>query len=483
MSIVTDPQQPPTDEGVRAWEDDPGAPPSDRTPILRPLPDLQAPPLPVGIGDTAPAPGVYQPDTPEFRYWAAADALRRAADYWGAVLPEGTTWHETVGDSLTAMLDYGDDLNAYYDRAGLRFFHHAVAGITVYSGESPDVICHETGHAVLDAVRPELWDAASAEVAAFHESFGDMSALLSALQLDQLRVAVLAETAGRLTRSSRLSRLAEQLGWAIRQTAPWAAESDCLRNAANRFFYSDPVSLPPNAPVTELSSEPHSFSRVFTGAFLRILAGVFRAQADHTGAGLQQAALDAGRLLHAGAVAAPVVPAYYAQVAAHMITADQELFEGRYGRVLRSAFTRHGILSPSGASTVAVPKAGQILGRSSARTGGGEEGEEGEEGEALDVIRIPGQAYGLTEEFWVQAPTQTPRFRVAGASPAVGSIEVGDAARAAASFVEDLFRLGRVAVPDQQLTAAALVDADAPTPTHRIVRADGRLVLTRLLFD
>jgi hypothetical protein len=91
--------------------------------------------------------------------------------------------------------------------------------------------------------------AASIEVAAFHESFGDMSALLSALQLPSLREGVLAETGGVLHRASRLSRLAEQLGWAIRQSVPSAVEPDCLRNAVNTFFYRDPDTLPTMAPM------------------------------------------------------------------------------------------------------------------------------------------------------------------------------------------------------------------------------------------
>src|SRR5215468_2672754 len=109
------------------------------------------------------------------------------------------------------------------------------AGRTVFSGESPDVVCHELGHALLDSFKPQLFDAASIEVAAFHESFGDMSAILSALQLPSVREGVLAETGGVLRRSSRLSRLAEQLGWAIRQSVPSAVEPDCLRNAVNTF--------------------------------------------------------------------------------------------------------------------------------------------------------------------------------------------------------------------------------------------------------
>src|SRR5438876_9146901 len=185
------------------------------------------------------------------------------------------TREKECGSELSAVaLDFGIDLNAFYDRQGLKFFHGSAAGRTVFSGESPDVVCHELGHAVLDSLKPQLFDAASIEVAAFHESFGDMSALLSALQLPSVREGVLAETGGVLHRASRLSRLAEQLGWAIRQSVPSAVEADCLRNAVNTFFYRDPDTLPTTAPATSLSSEPHSFSRVFTGAFFEGLAGM-----------------------------------------------------------------------------------------------------------------------------------------------------------------------------------------------------------------
>src|SRR5258706_6652641 len=123
------------------------------------------------------------------------------------------------------------------------------------------------GHVVLDAVRPQLWDAKSVEVAAFHESFGDMSSILSALQLPSVRSATILDTGGKLYRSSGLSRLAEQLGWAIRQRQPADVDSDCLRNAVNPFFYQDPQTLPPKGPASQISTEPHSFSRIFTGAF------------------------------------------------------------------------------------------------------------------------------------------------------------------------------------------------------------------------
>jgi hypothetical protein len=465
---------PPAGE-VRAWEDDPGSPPSNRTPILRPKPELGRSPLPVGVVGAAPAPASDQAGTEDFRYWNLAEALRRTADFWGPLLPADTGWHQTVGQALRATLDDGDDLNAYYDRTGVKFFHHTVAGITVYSGESPDVVCHETGHAVLDALQPQLWNVASAEAAAFHESFADISAILSNLQLDSLRVEVIAETKGRLARSSVLSRLAEQLGWAIRLVAPTAVDPDCLRNAANRFFYRDPVMLPPSGPAATLSSEPHSFSRVFTGAFLRCLAGVFWDQRTRDKNGLRQASIDLGQLLVAAVVAAPVVPAYYAQVAAHLLAADHELFSGRYGRSLRAAFVRHGILSPEAASgltaAAVAPHVAAIVSAAPASQG------------PLGEVTVPGERYGITEAFTVTVPTSQARFAVAGAAPDIGSVIPADGERSAMAFVEDLFRQGRVAIPETHLTDTAILADDAHEHTHEITRGERGLELVRRLFD
>ena len=159
-------------EGViNAWEDDPGAAtqPSGGQVVQRPVPVLRDQPFPTRIVNPSAAPEAkpHPPGTAEFRYWTAAEALRRAADFWGELVP-GIPWE--VGAILPVDLDFGVDLNAFYDREGLKFFHGSAAGRTVFSGESPDVVCHELGHALLDSFKPQLFDAASIEVAAFHES-------------------------------------------------------------------------------------------------------------------------------------------------------------------------------------------------------------------------------------------------------------------------------------------------------------------------
>ena len=344
-------------------------------PILLPLPVNSQPLLKTQINAPQPPPSQYKPGTGQFRYWNAEASLARGINLWGPILPSGTQW-STMFQPMQVALDRGADFNAFYARdSGLNFFHGLVdkvnPNVTAYSGDSPHVVCHELGHAILDAVKPELFDAMSTEIAAFHEAFGDMSSMLSALQLPSLRDYVLKETGGVLNTNSRFSQLARQLGWAIRvEFGPAYVDYDCLRNTANSFFYRDPADLPPSAPATSLSSEPHSFSRVFSGEFLDVLAGMFKigpsSPAADQSSELAAVSLDAGTLLIDGIRLATVGPNFYSQVAAGMVQADKTLNSGRYASALVSSFVKRGILDTSSAvallRNLGAPKSSRTFG-------------------------------------------------------------------------------------------------------------------------
>jgi len=466
---------------VAAWEDDPGDPnvtPAP-APIQVPAPTLSASPLPSRIKETAPAAKIYQPGTPEFRYYACATALRRGSDFWGGIIP-GLSWQ--IGKTLPVGLDDGIDLNAFYTRGGfgdtpgLHFFHATVGTRTFFSGESPDVVCHEMGHAILDAVRPQLWDAQTIEAAAFHESFGDMSALMTAIQVDSFRQRILADTQGVLNRNSRLSRLAEQLGAAIRAGHPDAVDRDSLRNAVNSFFYRDPQGLPPSAPANALSSEPHSFSRVFTGGFLDMLANMFKS--GGSGDDLLAAVRDAALILVAGVRAAPIVPDYYSQVAAHMLDAGEAApFTGKYRDAIKSAFVRRGILSLQAAATVsAAPKPSRRGAFAAASLATPPTGD-------LPVASISAAAYGLSGAVLkVSAAEQPKKFGVTAASLTLGTPDTRSAQSAAESFTDDLFQRGRVDPTEYAKGATGLVHPHT-TKTHVVVKQGADLVLRRRTFD
>lgn len=164
----------------------------------------------------------------------------------------------------------GMDANAYYDRSSLKFFFfNNKNGQTVYTALSSDIVSHELGHALLDAIRPDLFSTAAMEVWAFHESFGDINAIICALYHEELVNYVLNETNGDLRKSNIVSQVAEQFGVSL-------GRSNCLREAANNLKYVNPASLPtksndPNA----LVREPHNFSRIMTGTFYEVLCSIY----------------------------------------------------------------------------------------------------------------------------------------------------------------------------------------------------------------
>ena len=495
---------------INIWEDDPFSEavatqnPVLATPLSVAAPTSSNPLLQTRILDLQqPLPGQFPPGTPNFRFWMVTEALARGINFWTPLLPAGTRW--STLNPMHVTLDSGEDLNAFYSRDdnGLFFFHQTVKGRTFFSADSPDVVCHEMGHAILDALKPQLFDAASTQVAAFHESFGDMSAILCALQLPSERQKVLTETQGQLNVTSRLSRCAEQLGWAIRQLAPTAVDPDCLRNAANRFFFRPPAQLPPQAPASQLSSEVHSFSRIFTGAFLDALAGMLQILGAANDANLLRASQALGQLLVDGVHTASVTSAYYSQVAAAMIQADQARNQGRYSPALRNAFFQRGILSTAAVTALAnapvpqrevaqaamgmaaFPGLGGTGGTQTRLTYNGQE-DDGYRRGPEDAPALPTQTittdFGMT--LLAHAPVEPARFSVFPAALAGMPSEPSAPDETARNFIEDLIQLDRVDLRGAQGRVALIALSDSRSrKTHAVRETSEGLVLKRLHFD
>ena len=471
---------------IAAWEQDPG---SGSQPDGGQLLQVPVPPALSSLKFTIvhqgqdPPPAIYNTGTPEFRYWTAVEALTRCSLLWSDRVP-GIQWHP--GEVLTVNLDVGNLLNANYDRRGLNFFHANIGGRTVFSGESPDVVCHEQGHAVLDAIKPQLWDSASAETGAFHESFADCSAILCALQLKSLREGVLEETDNQVYHSSRLSRLAEQLGWAIRQREPSRADPDCMRNAVNSFFYQDPNTLPSDGPNNILSSELHSFSRVFTGAFFEGLAGMFIARNIPGEQTLLTVSLDMAQILVLAISASPVVPSFYSQVAAHMLSiANDQFSQFDYAQALRSAFVRHGIISPVTSISSLTPMTRSIASMAAVAP------LNPTPSTTLPLLRLSVSQYGFGEEtILVHAASEAKRFDTASASLSFGALLPTTHDIAARAFIEDLLRRGRLKTPEATGGTRSMMGILPPsTPdrpetfTHELRREGNDLVLKRIRVD
>lgn len=471
-----------TGKMVFIWEDDPMSVPV-KQPIQVSAPSLSVGTLGINIVETAASAELHPIGTKAFRYWVAAEALTRGVEFWKALLPPSTKW-ATPDRKLRVHLDKGVDLNAYYRRSTgtLEFFHSTVGGKTVFSGESPNIVCHELGHAVLDAIRPQLFHVASVEAAAFHESFGDISAILCALQLKSVVQATIDETGGRIYHSTFLSRVAEELGWAIRHIRPQNVEPDCLRNAVNAFFYRDPMTLPTTAPASVLSSSPHSFSRVFTAAFFDALSGMIVIDnAQPTVQSIQKVSRNAGQLLVDAIGNAPVVPNYFSQVAAQIIIADETRYSRKYRDVLKGAFIRHGVLSLEAASAIGggampITAVAGILG----------DGVDTQYTSPTDLlpVAIPATSLGFSSAMLLcAAPSESGGSMVAAAAALdTGSLSPPSHTNAIKSFVVDLMRLGRIDVGDFGDSETQISQPNV-RKTHTLTDTGAGPLLARETFD
>jgi hypothetical protein len=118
------------------------------------------------------------------------------------------------------------DANAYYDpqKTALLFGYFSAADQTqganypgglVFTCLSPDIVAHEMTHAILDSIHHRYMEDTNPDVAAFHEGFADIVALLQRFTFGELVEHQLAASRGELEGSTVLGELATQFGEAL----------------------------------------------------------------------------------------------------------------------------------------------------------------------------------------------------------------------------------------------------------------------------
>ena len=168
------------------------------------------------------------------------------------------------GPQLLVVPRAGRMANAFYHRASrsLQFFYFdgviADEETTVYTCLSPDIVAHETAHAILDGIAPDLYDATSPQSLALHEAIADITAMLFAAQSSRLAALVLEDNGGDLRKPGAFNAIAEQFGRAR------SGRIQPLRDLMNdRTMTSVP------------SATPHALSEVLTGTLYALMLWVF----------------------------------------------------------------------------------------------------------------------------------------------------------------------------------------------------------------
>jgi hypothetical protein len=174
------------------------------------------------------------------------------------------------GPQLLVVPRAGEWANAFYERAShsLQFFYFTInGGQRVYTALSRDIVAHETGHAILDGIAPDLYNAITPQSLALHEAVADLSALMMALQSNQLRSTVLSQTGGSIENSTAFSSVAEEFGRALDREG----RGGYLRSLLNERTL-DPHDTSVDrfgTPNRVVRDEPHALSEVLTGALYK----------------------------------------------------------------------------------------------------------------------------------------------------------------------------------------------------------------------
>jgi hypothetical protein len=164
----------------------------------------------------------------------------------------------------------GLSANAYYERAShsVQFFSFPSEkdpAQTIHTCLSRDIVSHETAHAILDALAPELYDAITPQSLAIHEALADLTAAFMAFESGNVAEKVLQETRGEIEDTTAFSSIAEEFG----QARDPFGKAQYLRNLFNKATLGDMVEEDP---------DPHELSLVLSGALYRLLVRIYKEQ-------------------------------------------------------------------------------------------------------------------------------------------------------------------------------------------------------------
>jgi hypothetical protein len=248
-------------------------------------------------------------DSSEFAAAAVYAIARRVTDIWEWYFGKRIEWTSAKAHDLSdTCLEIVPWLGLDTAHSGFGFVEYGesdVAGQFNHLGpywKNFDVIAHELGHQFIYATvgfpagtkkNTPYIAIGTAEFRAFHESAGDLIALLSSLHFDSLRANLLKETAGDLASFNEISRIGE-LGksFQIRSAFNYSKVSLAADGSIAKLQFADPEKIgkdglpgprktltPPPAEAEALDRRIFYYraSQVLTGAAFDTLVETFQA--------------------------------------------------------------------------------------------------------------------------------------------------------------------------------------------------------------
>ena len=175
------------------------------------------------------------------------------------------------------------EANAYYNPAKIAVLFgyfpapadadDLVAGTTVFTCLSHDIVAHEVTHALLDGLHERFSEPTNTDVLAFHEGFADIVAIFQHFTNPEVLRDQIARTQGDLEKQNMLGQLAQQFG---RATKRGQALRDALgftdkKGKWHRFR--------PSPSYLRAASEPHDRGAVLVAAVFEAFLKMYKARA------------------------------------------------------------------------------------------------------------------------------------------------------------------------------------------------------------
>jgi hypothetical protein len=182
--------------------------------------------LPATIGKDGTFPS-YDVDDVRFRQLNAYAIAARAIALVEYELGRTLSWGFQAS-RLNVLPHAGLMRNAFYSEATKSiqlFSFHRADGSPYHTSVAHDVVAHETGHALLDAIRDRYTEITDPETAALHEAIGDLTAVMAALSFPSIQE-LITDANGELLETNLVADVADGFtGAGAEATAP-------LRNLA-----------------------------------------------------------------------------------------------------------------------------------------------------------------------------------------------------------------------------------------------------------
>lgn len=221
-------------------------------------------------------------------------------------------------------------------------------GLVIDGAASRDIVAHEAAHAVLHAVKPGL---AYGVGLGYQEGFADAVSALTALGDPDVVARVLDETGGDLSRSSEVTRVAEEVGVVNEYMRGHGDDTSAMRDLVEDVKLSDLNVQPSSHDVPGMmfvpSRSPHAVGHVFSRAVWDFTKELFDAAVDAgeaPEAAIAHARDVAGTVMMRAARYLPEHHLTFESVAHAMVRVEAEVFGGAHRAALVEAWRGREVL-------------------------------------------------------------------------------------------------------------------------------------------